>query len=70
MADSQRDGKYFSVILVCRSKSTFLFINSTAFSGGETDVGTCRFHDRSLVMVTPKYLTESDFSSGVYKNRE
>ena len=30
---------------------------------------TCRFHDKSLVMVTPKYLTESD-RSGVYKNRK
>ena len=26
---------------------------------------TCRFHDRSLVMVTPKYLTESDIETGV-----
>ena len=25
---------------------------------------TCRFHDRSLVMVTPKYLTESAKISG------
>ena len=26
---------------------------------------TCRFHDRSLVMVTPKYLAESDTETGV-----